>query len=483
MPMDPIDPAFAQPGDSDLVGAQKTVAVISTIEAALNMLIEAARSTGPVTNLSPIAGFTVAQQNGNQVQLKSNAVDPDGSIASTSWDFGDGMTGTGSTVTHTYAIAGDYTVIQTVTDNGGATDSTSRDLTIAGSVWFTIGAVKPTSSNTGAGVLRAYPSASTGTLTGTQTLTGSTVMQGKVINGNVNIGGTARLVDCIVNGLVKCTDGTPLIENCVVQGDGTTTYVGTDGRGLSTWLVDTRSKDLKLATVRFTTIRGRVHSNGLNGIGLKNFLAEYCDISCVVDCCDIDGTSAGSDGTSNATLQGCYLHDMIWYPNDPGHSLNGTAINGDGTYTGTWAGVSSDHADGIQITGAAKNPKVIGNTIRGSWSSDPAVSSLPLMAQSGKTIFMQLSALMLNSVQGLQCTDNWLEGGDYCVNGGGAASGSSGDFARNRFDRSMSPHGLSSTTPFTLVLKDSGNAWTTHDGTSDQNTFQDTGSAITVRHQ
>ncbi|MGI5225878.1 PKD domain-containing protein [Actinoallomurus sp. CA-142502] len=58
----------------------------------------------------------------------SGSSDPDGSIASYSWDFGDGSTGTGATPQHTYAAAGDYTVKLTVTDDRGGTDAASQQV-------------------------------------------------------------------------------------------------------------------------------------------------------------------------------------------------------------------------------------------------------------------------------------------------------------------------------------------------------------------
>jgi len=51
--------------------------------------------------------------------------DPDGSITTYAWDFGDGNTGSGVTPTHTYATADLYNVTLTVTDNESASDADS----------------------------------------------------------------------------------------------------------------------------------------------------------------------------------------------------------------------------------------------------------------------------------------------------------------------------------------------------------------------
>jgi PKD repeat protein len=62
--------------------------------------------------------------------------DPDGSIASYAWSFGDNGTATGSTPTqHTYAADGHYTIALTVTDDQGLTNTTAHDVDVsAGSV-------------------------------------------------------------------------------------------------------------------------------------------------------------------------------------------------------------------------------------------------------------------------------------------------------------------------------------------------------------
>ena len=69
------------------------------------------------------AGGPYLAEVGSEVQFDgSGSTDPDGSIVSYSWDFGDNSpAGTGMNPVHTYSATGDYTVILTVTDDQGMT--------------------------------------------------------------------------------------------------------------------------------------------------------------------------------------------------------------------------------------------------------------------------------------------------------------------------------------------------------------------------
>lgn len=89
-------------------------------------------------NVSPTASFT-ATPTSSTVPFTvtfdaSGSTDSDGSISSYSWDFGDSSSGSGSSTTHLYTVAGTYTVILTVTDNESATDTESTTINANSSV-------------------------------------------------------------------------------------------------------------------------------------------------------------------------------------------------------------------------------------------------------------------------------------------------------------------------------------------------------------
>jgi PKD repeat protein len=74
--------------------------------------------------------------------------DPDGSIPSYAWNFGDGSAGSGVAPSHTYAAPGAYTVTLTVTDSGGQTGTASQTVTVGPAPRAKSSAVPPNSSFT-----------------------------------------------------------------------------------------------------------------------------------------------------------------------------------------------------------------------------------------------------------------------------------------------------------------------------------------------
>lgn len=86
----------------------------------------------PVTvgNAAPTADFTHSCTN-LDCDFTDQSTDSDGSIASWSWDFGDGATSTVQHPSHSYACGWTYTVTLTVTDDDGASNSTSQDVPVS----------------------------------------------------------------------------------------------------------------------------------------------------------------------------------------------------------------------------------------------------------------------------------------------------------------------------------------------------------------
>jgi PKD repeat protein len=85
-------------------------------------------------NQSPIAVFNADIQAGTVPLVvnfdASGSHDADGGIVEYSWRFGNGETGEGIYVSHTYVQPGQYTAELTVTDEDGATDTTSVVITV-----------------------------------------------------------------------------------------------------------------------------------------------------------------------------------------------------------------------------------------------------------------------------------------------------------------------------------------------------------------
>lgn len=82
------------------------------------------RSSG-TPNVPPSAAFTAPMHDLTGSFDGTGSSDSDGRITDWAWSFGDGDTGSGSTATHTYGTAGSYPVTLTVTDDDGATSSTT----------------------------------------------------------------------------------------------------------------------------------------------------------------------------------------------------------------------------------------------------------------------------------------------------------------------------------------------------------------------
>jgi PKD repeat protein len=87
--------------------------------AAQTVQIEQATNQPPKAVISgPKSGLV-----GQSLEFSGADSTDDGDILSYTWDFGDGTTGSGKSVTHSYSEAGSYEVTLTVTDDSGLSDT------------------------------------------------------------------------------------------------------------------------------------------------------------------------------------------------------------------------------------------------------------------------------------------------------------------------------------------------------------------------
>ena len=86
-----------------------------------------------VLNRGPSASFTYSPTNPSiedTISFYDTSTDPDGTIVSWFWEFGDGSNSTERNPTHQYTDKGQYIVKLTVTDNDGGTDTVEQTITI-----------------------------------------------------------------------------------------------------------------------------------------------------------------------------------------------------------------------------------------------------------------------------------------------------------------------------------------------------------------
>jgi PKD repeat protein len=164
-------------------------------------------------NQSPVAVASANPTSGTApltVNFSSaGSSDPDGAIASYSWNFGDGTTSTqANPLLHTYTVPGSYVASLTVTDNAGSAASASVTVTVT-----------PSTTNT----LRSTSINLYGTRIGSRvTVSGQVVVRNAV---NAAVSG----VD--VNVSWRKPDGTTVTQTFKTGSSGTASFSINGGRG------------------------------------------------------------------------------------------------------------------------------------------------------------------------------------------------------------------------------------------------------------
>ena len=265
--------------------------------------------TAIAPNVLPTAVFSESVNDLAVAVDASASSDPDGTIASYAWDFGDGSTGSGKTASKTYTAAGTYTVKLTVTDNRGGTATVTRQVTAKNPA-----PVKPSVLTTGVPVG-----------------TGLTVY-----NGDLTITTPGTVIDSLdVRGYVSVKAPNVTIKRSIIRGGAAATVnravLAITTAGASNFLVE----DVTIVPANPTPY--------VNGINVnQSGTIRRANISGTVDGIMIYG--------SGVKVEQSYLHDFVHYLSDP-----------------NWGGGPS-HDDAIQVQ-AGTGIQIVGNTLTGAFNS------------------------------------------------------------------------------------------------------------------
>jgi PKD repeat protein len=109
-----------------------TLTLTDNLGATTKKTVTITTTNSPSANLPPVGNLVASSLSGIaplKVDFQAqNVSDPDGTVVSIGWNFGDGATGMGAAVSHEFMTVGSFTVTMTLTDNLGA--MTKKSVTI-----------------------------------------------------------------------------------------------------------------------------------------------------------------------------------------------------------------------------------------------------------------------------------------------------------------------------------------------------------------
>jgi 3-phytase len=110
-------------------------------------LVDLADIVAPPVNQPPVGAFSAGCTQLTCELDASASADPDGTIVSWAWQFGDGATASGETTAHTWDTSGTWPVSLTVTDDLGATGTVQHTVTVSDDLPATLSFVGAHSTN------------------------------------------------------------------------------------------------------------------------------------------------------------------------------------------------------------------------------------------------------------------------------------------------------------------------------------------------
>jgi len=267
---------------------------------------------------------------------------------------------------------------------------------------FTVGLTKPSSSNTGVGIVRAAPTKVHSSTNFTVTANGQ-VVKDLIVNGTIDTAGYDDVV----------------IENVVVKGQGANTG--------APFLIKTGSSNR--VKVRYSEIYSSIGYPAM-GIGTGNYTSLRNNIHHVSDAHRVNLSGSATPDATLAVIEGNYVHDTIMWSPDPAQAR---ADN-------------KTHSDALVQLEGGKNIRIVGNRATGLRSTDGTSSVLRTtttapfipVTSGGMAYTVATSAIMVSpardwTVSNVKIDRNWLGGGEVTINGSHELLGTS-SITNNLFD-------------------------------------------------
>jgi PKD repeat protein len=252
-----------------------------------------------VPNKPPVAALSLTPLSGSApLAVTASAVgstDADGAIASTTINFGDGSAPVNAiSATHIYSAAGSYTVTATVTDNLGATASTSAVVKVTSSL------NKPPIA-----VLSVTPTSAYGPVTVTASTAGSSDPDGTIAASTINFGDGSASIKASSASHIYSAAGTYTVTAVVTDNLGATSSASTSVVVKAPEVIVTSPANLAGAATAALNSPVHVVASGFSGYSVTA-MQVYLDgtLAYQVKSANLDTLVAMASGAHNLIVKG-----------------------------------------------------------------------------------------------------------------------------------------------------------------------------------